>query len=107
MGRIGLEQVRDVDVPALENVHGAAFLARRPRTVGGTDQRRTVNGKARGRLQVEHERQNARVNHQRQQSHEHDETGAGQQTANAQLVPAQVALQPLAAVALAITASVR
>ena len=107
MGRIRLEQVGDVNVPALENVNRAAFLTRRPRAVGGADEFRTVNGKARGRLQVEHERQNARVNHQRQEGHEDDETGSGQQTANAQLVPAQVALQPLAAVALAIAASAR
>ena len=107
MSRVGLEQVGDVNVPAPENVHGAALLARRPRAVGGTDERRTVDGKARGRLQVEHERQNAGVNHQRQEGHKHDETGTGQQTANAQLVAAQVALQPLAAVALATAASAR
>ena len=92
------QRVGDIDMPALVDIDGAAFLTRRPRTIGRPVERHTVQGKARGWLQIQHERHNTGVHQQRQQSHEGDETSAGQQRANAQLMLAQVA--PYSTVAL-------
>ncbi len=85
-----VQRIGHVDVPTLVYVDGAALLTRSPRTVGRAVELGTVLRKAHGGLETQHERDDARVDQQRQQRHEGDETGAGQQRADAQLVPAQV-----------------
>ena len=65
-------------MPTLVDVDGAALLARRPRAVGRAVEDGAVDGKAGGRLQVQHKGQDRRVDQERQERHEDDETGAGQ-----------------------------
>lgn len=79
-------------MPALVNVDSAALLARRPRAVGRAVESGAVDGKARGRFQVQNKSQDAGIDDERQERHEDDETGAGQQTTAAHLVHGQVAL---------------